>query len=325
MSLYRSIQIFKAKRINTAIKYSDSLRRIPAPLCGHWRDFAGYQNSLDTKNQLTTDFINKTVILEDDLSTFCFDAVADNGTDFQKTLRLMQWLTDHTYYSGMSTQILNDKTSEILKVSVDKGFKYAINCRFKAIALTDMLLSIGIRAVPLLLLGITPTYKRKPTYPNHFMVHVYLKNERRWLLADPSFNVHFTHKGNLLDIIELSELLSHNVSPDLIGYNLNGSATDNLELYKELFLKSCIEFIFTWDSGKRSHDKLNGCQFDYILEPRNCSLLEALKKINAKTFLGEDIKDGYPQRLRRINIDDLLNCAEHSESKNIFAPYCERM
>lgn len=280
------------------------------PLCEHWRDFVGYQNSLDTKNQLSTNFINKTTILEDDLSPYCFDAVARNGTDIQKTLRLMQWLTDHTFYSGMSTQFIKDYTSDILNACIDKGFKYAINCRLKAIALTDMLLSIGIHAIPLLLLGITPTYKGKPTYPNHFMVHVYLKNERRWFLVDPSFNVHFAYKGNLLDIIELSELLSRNISPDLIGYNLNGSATDNLELYNDLFLKSCIEFIFTWESGKRPHDKLLGCQFDYILEPHNCSLLEALKKINAKTFLGEDTKNGYPQRLRRINIDDLLSCEE---------------
>lgn len=310
MNIYRSIQIFKAKRINTAIKYSNSLRRTPVPLCEHWRDFIGYQNNLDTKNQLSTTFINKTIVLEDDLSSYCFDAIAGNGTDLQKTLRLMQWLTDHTFYSGMSTQLIKDKTSDILNASVDKGFIYAINCRFKAIALTDMLLSIGIQAVPLLLLGITPTYKGKPTYPNHFMVHVYLKNERRWFLVDPSFNVHFTHNGNLLDIIELSELLSRNISPDLIGYNLNGCTTDNLELYKDLFLKSCLEFIFTWESGKRPHDKPFGCQFDYILEPRNCSLLEALKKINAKTFLGEGIKNGYPQRLKRINIDDLLSLNE---------------
>lgn len=305
-----SIQIFKAKRINTAIKYSNSLRRTPVPLIEHWRDFIGYQNNLDTKNQLSTTFINKTIILEDDLSSYCFGAIAGSGTDLQKTLRLMQWLTDHTFYSGMSTQLIKDNTSDILKASVDKGFKYAINCRFKAIALTDMLLSIGIQAAPLLLLGITPTYKGKPTYPNHFMVHVYLKNERRWLLVDPSFNVHFAYKGNLLNIIELSELLSHNISPDLIGYNLNGSTTDNLELYKDLFLRSCLEFIFTWESGKRTHDKPFGCQFDYILEPRNCSLLEALTKINAKTFLGEDIKNGYPQRLKRINIDDLFSLNE---------------
>ena len=310
MCLFRPIQIFKAKRINTTIKYSNSLKRIPMPSCEHWCNFVGFQNSSETKNQLSNNFINKTMILEDDLSSYCFDEIAGNGTDIQKTLRLMQWLTDHTFYSGMSTQFIKDRTSDILQTCVNKSFKYAINCRFKAIALTDMLLSIGIHAIPLLLLGVTPTYNGKPTYPNHFMVHVYSKNERRWFLVDPSFNLHFTYNGKLLDIIELSELLSRNIYPNLIGYNLNGSTTDNIELYKNLFLKSCIEFICTWESGKRNYDKLFECQFNYILEPRNYSLLEALKKINAKTFLGESIQNGYPQKLRRINVDDLLSCEE---------------
>ena len=70
---------------------------------------------------------------------YCFDEIAGNGTDIQKTLRLMQWLTDHTFYSGMSTQFIKDRTSDILQTCVNKSFKYAINCRFKAIALTKIM------------------------------------------------------------------------------------------------------------------------------------------------------------------------------------------
>lgn len=309
MNIRHIMLLLKAKRINTPDKYSKFLKQSPIALNQQWENFDGFQNNLDTKNYLSADFYNKKIILNDDLSLWNIDKIAGKGTTFQKAINIMSWLTEHTFYSGMSLLKINDKTSDILNKTVDKGFKFAMNCRLKAIALTDMLQSIGIHAIPILLLAITPTYKNKSLWFNHFMVHIYLPEENRWIVVDPSFNVHFVHNDKSLNILELADLLSKDIFPTLKGYCLNGSHVDSIDIYKKSFLRNSLEFILTWESGARSLDNIKkfGCEFNYLLEPKNYNLLDALKLVNSTDFLGESISQGYPKKIKRINSDDLLH------------------
>lgn len=80
-------------------------------------------------------------------------AVATAETDFEKVLQVLNWLTEHTYYSGAQMRLLTDNSLDILEYSFDKPFVNAINCRYKAIALADCLVAVGIKAYPVCMLS----------------------------------------------------------------------------------------------------------------------------------------------------------------------------
>ena len=199
------------------------------------------------------------------------DAIAGSGTDLEKVCNVMDWLTRNSFYSGMQIHKLRDDTSQILKYALKNDFKHAINCRFKAIVLTDLLMSIGIIALPLELVSPVIIDNKFITINVHFMVHVYIPEFNKWVLVDPSFNVIFKdNNGNLLDVFEVRKSLV--IDNDLIldGYSFNGSNTRCIEEYKTLFLKDTLEFILTWQSNYRKFkpfQRLFGAEFNCMLSP----------------------------------------------------------
>jgi transglutaminase-like putative cysteine protease len=74
--------------------------------------------------------------------------VAGKGNSFERILNLMQWLTDNTHYCGYSSLSGPRLPEEILTYSFCKGFDGAINCANKAALLADLLMAVGIFALP---------------------------------------------------------------------------------------------------------------------------------------------------------------------------------
>lgn len=93
-----------------------------------------------------------------------------NLTDTENSLNIMNYLTQHTHYCGATSNVLPDNTLDILKYSFDKSFVNALNCRFKALVLTDVLIAYGIKALPILL--------RSENNGVHFVVHIYSKEQK---------------------------------------------------------------------------------------------------------------------------------------------------
>lgn len=178
---------------------------------------------------------------------YSLKSVVKGSTDFERTLSLMQWLTDNTYYSGQQilfNKPLADDALAILDFSFRKPFSHAINCRYKAIAFSDLLIASGIKAVPIALLD-------SKNDGNHLMVQAFLSDEQKWVLLDPSFNTYFTDKdANVLDVFELRELFLSGQDPIICGYNFNGT-TKGMDVYKLLFVKSVMTNLSTW------HDNTN--------------------------------------------------------------------
>ena len=179
-------------------------------------------------------------------------ATADN--DFDKTVQLLEWLTEHTYYSGMQMKMLNDDTLEILDYSFDKPFNRAINCRYRAIAFADCLVAVGIKAFPVAMVSSEFT-------GSHFTCLVYISEEDKWCSFDPSFGCWFTDKeGELLDIFEIRELFLENKEPVVKGYSFNGKQ-ENFDVYMNSFLKFCISNLSTWadnSTDRRSENTFSG-------------------------------------------------------------------
>ena len=180
--------------------------------------------------------------------------IATADSDFDKAVQILEWLTEHTYYSGMQMKMLNDDTLEILDYSFDKPFNRAINCRYRAIAFADCLVAVGIKAFPVAMVSSEFT-------GSHFTCLVYISEEDKWCSFDPSFGCWFTdEEGELLDIFEIRELFLEKKEPVVKGYSFNGKQ-ENFDVYMNSFLKFCVSNLSTWADNsidRRSENTFSG-------------------------------------------------------------------
>lgn len=149
MSLYWAFKRFKMRKVKTISGYIDFLkntntRKVPPISIG------------DTDKLEEADYNNLFSYLKEyDLvkQKYSVQNIFNGDNDFERVISVMQWLTDVTWYSGQQHlfhKLLMDYTLSILDFGYKKPFEFAINCRYKAIALTDILISLGMKAYPCL-------------------------------------------------------------------------------------------------------------------------------------------------------------------------------
>ncbi len=222
----------------------------------------------DTDELQEPDYNNMFIYLDeyDEIKKkYSLDSVIKGDTDFERALSLMQWLTDNTYYNGWQLAFykpLCDDTLDILDFSFRKGFEGAINCRYKAIALADLLIAYGIKAYPIAMLDAKKD-------GNHLTVHLFLSDEKKWVLLDPSFNTYFLDSdNNVLDVLQLRDYFLAGKEPTIAGYNFNGTV-EGMDVYKELFIKPCLTNLRTWKdnsaSGRKTRKIKDRKAFEYKL------------------------------------------------------------
>lgn len=182
--------------------------------------------------------------------------IAVGKTDFERAVNIMEWLTANTFYNGAQITMLKDNGIDILDYSFGKSFLKAINCRNKAIAFADCLVSVGIKAYPVCM--ISSGFREGC----HFTCHVYLKELDKWCAFDPSFGCWFTDEnGRFLDLFEIRDIFMDGVEPEINGYNFNGT-TECKDVYMNSFLKLSLSNLSTWKdnsaegrTGKKWNEK----------------------------------------------------------------------
>lgn len=178
------------------------------------------------------------------LTKYSIPKLSETTTDFDTALAVMNWLTDNTYYCGLQEKILRDDALDILEFAVGNGFSHAINCRYKAIAMTDLLIAHNINAYPIYLVS-----GKAERVSCHFVVHVFLREENRWMVMDPSFNCYLANdSGRILDIFELRELYLSGKTPQPIGYSFNG-IKECVDVYLKYFLGITLTNLTTWSDN----------------------------------------------------------------------------
>lgn len=276
--------------------------------CDHMERFRSYPDLSHNSNLNDKVFLSKKFIGDANLfDKYKIGEIACGSDTLHKTLNIMQWLTDNTLYSGMQSCNLTDKTDKILQSALKNDFEHAINCRLKAIVLTDLLLSAGIIALPISLHGFGKDLRQnKDDWYCHFMVHVLLKETGDWVVVDPSFNTMFESCKKPLNIFELRECLRDNVSVEIIGYNFNGSKDNCFDTYRDVFIKASLEFISTWKSNSvKRKSKGIGKIFTYYLQPCGDKLYE-----NLVALLGGKSAKNFTRKIIYIGKIDLLEYKE---------------
>jgi len=195
--------------------------------------------------------------------------IAGQGSVFERALRLMDWFCAHTCYNGMEIRACyrfqgkKEDSLRILRYSCDGGFRRAINCRHKAYAFADCLMAAGIYAIPLEMQSYTYRSGEEivtPT-PNHFVVHAWFPEERRWVMLDPSLNSYITDEdGRALNLVEIRKLHRQGEKMQVAQYDFNGTQ-DCRGTYLEGFILGSLLEILVRDGSDRSKSG-----------PRNCLL-----------------------------------------------------
>lgn len=177
--------------------------------------------------------------------------IASANTDFERTLQILAWLTEHTYYSGAQMRGVTDNTVDILEFSFDKPFTRAINCRDKAIAFADCLVAVGIKAYPVCMISADFT-------DNHFTCMAYMSELDKWCAFDPSFGCWFSNEnGSPVGLYEIRDMFINGQEPVVNGYNFNGTQ-ECFDVYMNGFLKHNISNLSTWnDNSMEKRDTEN--------------------------------------------------------------------
>lgn len=181
------------------------------------------------------------------LKKYALKGIMQGETDFEKAFSIMNWLTESTYYNGQQlsySNMLPDDSDAILHYSYKKPFRYAINCRYKAIVFTDILIALGFKAYPVVMYDCDG-------FGNHLTVHLYLEDIKKWVLFDPSFNTYFTDKKNTpLDAYEIKANFLKGENPIICGYNFNGTKKC-FDIYKYEFIKKNLAEFSTWSDNSQ--------------------------------------------------------------------------
>jgi transglutaminase-like putative cysteine protease len=145
--------------------------------------------------------------------------IAGLGDTQTRALNLLHWLCAHTI-KGNPQSLPDD-----LRMNADSLLDWCFdqpgndpNCKHLSIILSTCLLAVGIKAYPLW------CFPKVYEGDNPVVVQVWLPEESRWIMLDPSFNLYaMDGKGRILDAPEIRKNLAGNVSMRLNeGVTWNG-------------------------------------------------------------------------------------------------------
>jgi len=168
---------------------------------------------------------------------------AGEGDTFARAVNLMGWFCANTQYSGYSAYDPSKPEKQFLTLmeyAFRNTFSHAVNCAALAIALSDCLMAVGICAIPVW---------QAAAHGSgfwHVTVHVFLPEEERWVMLDPSFDLYLTDEtGRALDLMEVRERYTRNQPLEIARYNLNGDQFFR-DKYLPTFLMPCAFEFSIW-------------------------------------------------------------------------------
>ncbi len=170
------------------------------------------------------------------------ETIAGKGSDSEKIIRMVEWLSKHCFHNGHS--VINGRlcAENLLEYSFDRGEKHGINCRCLSITLTECLLALGIRARTMYMMPMSPY-----DTDNHVVCEAFAADLGKWIMVDPTYGGYLLDQNNtILNLMELRSMLANQEPIHLSeNFNYNGQKV-NLEektIYyaKDLFFLHCCK------------------------------------------------------------------------------------
>ncbi len=126
-------------------------------------------------------------------SRYHIDAVAGNGSELEKALRLLRWCFQHVLHNGGTKDVdfIPKTAGDILDYAFGKGREYGVYCRLQAIVFTECCLALGIKSRILHCLPFSPN-----DFDSHVVSIVYISDLAKWILLDAANNRFFVDSEN---------------------------------------------------------------------------------------------------------------------------------
>ena len=172
--------------------------------------------------------------------------IADDGTDYEKTRRLLEWEAEHIVHNAKYDGHVQNTALSLFEYAYDT--EESINSRSLSLALTECLLAVGLKA------RVIYMYPGSPYQcDNHVVCEVWMKELNKWVMVDPTYNSVVLDKDNTpLNILEIRTALAELESLHLAdGFHYNGQAVPEDEILqhyaKNMFwfsvftIQGCIE------------------------------------------------------------------------------------
>lgn len=168
-------------------------------------------------------------------SKYALEQVAGEGTDEERSFRVLSWLSDHVKHKGNYDGHIPDEAMKLLDYAFDK--ETGINCRSLSITLTECLLALGLK---------TRVVSMHPLSPydcdNHVVCEVWSKERGKWILLDATYGSGVFYDGVPLHAGEIRKLLADRkkiVFSETMNYN--GEFVDCQEV-REYYAKDMFWF-----------------------------------------------------------------------------------
>ncbi len=150
--------------------------------------------------------------------------IAGKGSDFQRSLRICQWLATNISHQGDFSLTSNLEVNSISLLDYALGnSKQGINCVCKAKILVECCLALGIFA------------RRIGLYPNspydtdnHVVAEIYDRKTKKWIMLDPTSGGYFTDGKNPLSCLEMRKNFALNVGSSIVLPSQKSSSLEKL-------------------------------------------------------------------------------------------------
>ncbi|MDR0532225.1 MAG: transglutaminase-like domain-containing protein [Oscillospiraceae bacterium] len=176
------------------------------PLLASYRDF----NRSDARDVVFTYEFDAPELRALD-ETYGLRDISGAGDVQTRALRLLHWLCAHTHHDNPKRLPENVRLQAMDLLGWAFGSKKnGLNCKHLSIVLSECLLAVGIQA------RVLYCYPKVYKNDNHVVVEVWLSEEERWIMLDPSWEIFLSDEaGKILGVREIRELLASGQEPRL--------------------------------------------------------------------------------------------------------------
>ena len=142
------------------------------------------------------------------LKKYPFEKIAGKGTDQQRAIRVLKYLSPKLTHSPWYDGHVDCNALALLDYSLDKP-EQGINCLNKAKILEEVCLALGIYARRVRFLPYSPF-----DFDCHVVTEIYDRSQEKWCMLDPTTNGYLVdEKGTILSLLEARERMAADEMP----------------------------------------------------------------------------------------------------------------
>lgn len=133
------------------------------------------------------------------------ETVAGTGTDFEKAVNMLVWVSKHIYHKGNFNLDIPYNALDLLEYAYDKDSEHGLSCVALATVLSGCLLAIGLKARRVLIQPCSPY-----DGDSHAVTQVFISEMNKWVMLDPTYCAYLTNeRKEPLSLVELRACLAN--------------------------------------------------------------------------------------------------------------------